>query len=234
MLVNKLAQYSFSVQDREAILATPAYAIPKVIQGNGVPNQDAINAIKQHNKDLETYYLSLSDAQFNSALQAALQNIANRSNSGENIVWNKDFVKNIVKPKFPGLYATISSQESKNSKIVSGSITDPDVTFDSLVYDSFGGYVVELFCHVIWTSSGSKITGVSPDTYGECYDVGTVYNGVTDNQQYYVDPPNDTQFYLYKKGSFDIQYNGNPIQYWYPWLTVTLTATSYTGYESGY
>jgi hypothetical protein len=129
---------SFSVQDREAILATPAYAIPKVIQGNGVPNQGAINAIKQHNKDLETYYLSLSDAQFNSALQAALQNIANRSNSGENIVWNKDFVKNIVKPKFPGLYATISSQESKNSKIVSGSITDPDVTFDSLVYDSFG------------------------------------------------------------------------------------------------
>jgi hypothetical protein len=108
---------NWSIQNREAILHTPEYVVLKVLQGNGIPSQDETNATNLSNQRMEKYYLSLSDEQFESIMETNLNNVAKRVNTGEDIIWNKDFIESTVKTSFPELYSIISTQKSRSFSV---------------------------------------------------------------------------------------------------------------------
>jgi hypothetical protein len=214
----------WSAEERETILYTPAYCLFQVTQGKDVPNQDTSNL----NQSIEQHYLSLSDDQFQSAMETQLKSVINSGKSGEAIAWNKNFVENTVKSKLPDLYSDISAQESKQTSIngtVSNAMMMSNVTvsspqtrtFIAHYYGSLGVELCDLDCYVVWWFSNGKVTNVSPSTYGVEKIPFVYYQGLVINQQYSI---SSSDYHLYKEGKFACGYSGVNVYYYYPWMSV--------------
>ncbi|MCL6478119.1 MAG: hypothetical protein K6T65_06855 [Peptococcaceae bacterium] len=229
-----------------SILATPASAQEKskytdaqkikILQSVAYFTKDS-NAEK-YDKQLVNMYTQMNDDEFRAAIENNLRNIVAKVKSGSNIYWNKEFVDKVIKTDFKNIYNDIAPQVRQQEEILNrNDFILPAYTADSnertfSVYGDnvLGWHLFGLFCNVSWSWDNTKITDVTPSTWGECYAPTWEYKKLVRSSQ---TKKSDTWYKVYKKGEFVSSYAGTIIQTAYLWLDINVYAGGDSSYTSG-
>ena len=93
----------YNKQERIKLLTMTAYCSDSNLEANkGNKNFGTF-------EDVENFYLSLSDAQFENAMKEFIESTIKAQKGGKKVIWNKDFLNNELKPFFPNLYTEVTN-----------------------------------------------------------------------------------------------------------------------------
>ena len=73
------------------------------------------NEGKNYNQKLEEKLLNLSDEELKELVKEHLLSVIERKKQGESLVWDKEFVEQVVKTHLPDLYPVITGQMGQDS-----------------------------------------------------------------------------------------------------------------------
>ena len=186
---------------------------------------------------------NLNDQEFEQLARANLKSVIARKEKGERILWDRDFVAQIVKHYFYDLYPVIAKQIEKEdvgqsfemqsgevaaqSSFVPGSKTKEFiVTGRSLL----GFALYDFVCRIHWVWDSTRITTVLPSTFGLVYDPIWRYAGIVSNIERFTSP---TTYYKAVDGHFFSTVNGFILQRSYPWHDIYVRAGGGYTWTSG-
>jgi len=197
------------------------------------------NEGKNYNQKLEEKLLNLSDEELKELVKEHLLSVIERKKQGESLVWDKEFVEQIVKTYLPDLYPVITEQMGQDSGpgiLIDGRREEPihlnytpgNKTKNYVVYGKhWTGYNLWGFwCRMYWAWDSTKITTVLPSTWGEIYDPTWVYDGIAAHEERFINPQS---YFKWVKGQF---HNYVP-QNRYPWHEITVYAGRTDSWRSG-
>ena len=211
------------------IIVTPLYGI---VNNNSAPK--IINSerkIDDLNKFI-AYYTTLSEEELLIQINANVDEVLELQRNGMKVVWNEDFLNNVISISFPDVYSKIiESQNSYKENINDLPISLKDLSImanpgsntvvECVDYvDILNIPLFEFCCRIYWAWDGDKITSVLPTTWGQVFMPGWHYGGVVANQQYFYD--NKTAFYKWVKGYFYFLYESFNLTNCYPWQSFEL------------
>lgn len=211
------------------IIVTPLYGI---VNNNSAPK--IINSerkIDDLNKFI-AYYTTLSEEELLIQINANVDEALELQRNGMKVVWNEDFLNNVIAISFPDVYSKIiesqnSYKENINDLLISlkdlSIMANPgsNTVVECVDYvDILNIPLFEFCCRIYWTWDSNKITSVLPTTWGQVFMPGWHYGGVVANQQYFYD--NKTAFYKWVKGYFYFLYESFNLTNCYPWQSFEL------------
>lgn len=221
------------LNERQLLLNTPAYFTME--SSNEEPSVN-------YTEETPNYYMGMSDEEFNNAIKKHLKDVAQQKNNGEQICWNKKFVQDIVKQKFPDIYDEINAQVVKQEKEYkkkisnnSESATDkltvtasytPDDAYHCFTVWGKSAAGVKLYsfnCTVEWSWDSTRLTHIGPVTWGKSFVPYISYKGINYARQGYVSGSNYTRYYIEREGLFYFGNQSYPY-YLYPWMYIIVKA----------
>lgn len=131
-------------------------------------------------------------------------------------------VKQNIEKGIPPAPEQPATQERTDDSLIA-SYNPGNITID-FVYDGknvFGMTLWSFHCQMYWAWDTTKITTVLPSTWGQIFAPFWYYDGVVSNTQYFINP---TSFYKRVVGQFHLGLEGTPVQYAYPWHSITVYA----------
>lgn len=201
--LNSVAYYEISVTDKDGSLITAS-------------SNNAGNAIE--NKLCK----AVSAKDTNSIIREELKKIIDSKkckNSGSNIIWNQEFIENVVRKDYPDFYEEIQKQieqdNTSDTVLTTGSekiLKKSSGTMGSknqIISVSAKGwfktyYTFQSDCY--WTFDGTRVTYCAPYTTGYAYEKGYHFKGLTqktlDYNKNVIKGPNDSYVKWIREGSF--------------------------------
>jgi len=210
-----------------AFISTPAYYCVEV-SSNLLPS-------KRYNSNLNTpeiySYVNLTDTEFKVfAKKRIVSLIQMKKSKNSNFIWNKEFLKDFVRPLFPTLYYEIINNNNHEKITISGKVSnivsnngEYHTQTNFIVYPKtlLGTELAEFDCRIYWSWNSTEILSVLPSTWGEVFAPGFSYKGVVSNTQYFYN--NRKNFKKIVKGDFTYTYPTiHWVRHYYPTLNITL------------
>ena len=201
---------------RDALLGIYAY-------GTSEPTNEEKNNIEK--------YMKMNDDDFYKAIIKNLENVADKKDNGEDIVWNKDIV-DLISNLDHGLSDRIKMQinescekENLAQKTSQGTLRySPGNNHKIWTYYGHGVGEQEIFSFTLdiyWTWDANQITSVSPSTSGQPLYMGWAYEGISGNQAYFISP---TSYYKNVEGQFTQYILGQAVSYGNPYHDIVIQA----------
>ncbi len=215
-----------NAQFKRAFISTPAYYCVEV-SSNSLPNKQYINL----NAHEIRRFANLTNTEFKAfARKRIVSLIQTEKTKNKNFIWDKEFLKDFVKPLFPILYSEIINDDNYSKITISGKVSN--ITSNNGGYHTQTNFIVypktilgievaEFDCRIYWSWNSTEILSVLPSTWGRVYGPGWNYKGIVSNMQYFYN--NHRNFRKIVKGEFTYTYPTiGWVRHYYPTLDITL------------
>lgn len=224
------ANNSLSLQDKEAILSTPAFYVVGCINGNVDASLQSVPHYGVVSKTADEW-LALSDEQFKAAMRQNIIWAIKQKEAGAQLYWQPEGIALVTKVA-PDLSKTVetqtkakpeaSTQRSLVSAKTTGNFTPGSDSKDFIIDNITLGITIWRYHMIVnWAWDTTKITSHSYSCSANVYSGGTAngwtYIGVNSASGSWV-----VNYYAWKQKT--VGHFSGPIQQSYPWLQAIVQA----------
>ena len=215
---------------RLALLSCAAY--DELVVSNTTPDT---SSYAKDNAEKTKKHMALKEDEFKKLAHDNLAAVVKARDNGKAIIWNSDFVENVIKIQFPDLYPAVSQQLGNQQQIVDSAVSaaytagSTNKTFSYYKYNLAGSAMCGMHSYITWQWDTTKLTSVVPSSWGEVYVPLWQYTGIVANNEGYT---SSTEYHKFVKGQFQNIVGGVVIQTGYISLDIYERAggdSSYTG-----
>lgn len=207
-------------------------AYDELVTSNTIPDT---SSYAKDNTEKTKKHSALKEDDFKKLTHDNLVAVIEARNNGKAIIWNSDFVENVIKTQFPDLYPTVSQQLGNQQQIIDSAISaaytagSTSKTFSYYKYNLAGDAMCGMHSYITWQWDTTKLTSVVPSSWGEVYVPLWDYKGYVANNEGYT---SSTEYHKFIKGKFQNVVGGVVLQTGYISLDIYVRAggdSSYTG-----